>query len=791
MFMAEKTKNELHTDIANLQKKLSALEEKITLLSRQKDLHRRENEIVFRSIYELSADAIIIMKNGAVADCNVSFLEMFRCSKKEIENDFPKKFWPEFQPDGSISVDKARQNLICAVKGISNGPFFWRYLRGDGSAFDSESYLKFINIGEKTYLQCIIHDITGRQRDQNLYRTIADTSSAAVFIIQKGKLVLANPNWAKYMGYGSQEFLGMNSLVFVHPEDRAEVRRNAISMLKGERKTPYEYRIITKAGEVRHVIETATSINYEGQRAILGNTIDITELKETRLKLNELQLLESSILDTIPHAVFGFQERRIIFANPAAEKIFGWRVEELLGKDARVLYRSKEEYDETGWLVYAMLERQGNCSLEVPVRHKDGRDFFCLLNSSAIDSDVYKGRIVAIYEDITDRKKAEEDKKKLEAQLIQSQKMEAIGTLAGGLAHDFNNLMMGIQGCTSILMMEFQNDPLRYERLKSIEHFIRSGTELTRQLLGFARGGKYEIKTIDLNQLIEKTASLFARTKKEITIHYSFTENIALVDVDRGRMEQVLLNMLVNAWQAMPGGGDIYLKTEYVVLDEDFVRSYAVAAGKYVKLSIKDDGIGMDQRIKDRIFEPFFTTKETGKGNGLGLAIVYGIVRDHNGIITVTSKPHEGTRFDIYLKASEMELKDETSETQEIIRGSETILFVDDEKSIIEVTKEILEILGYKVYAADSGQEAVNLYAKKKSEIDLVIQDMVMPGMNGLETFQALKVINPDIKVILSSGYVMNQQIEAVMEQGCRAFIQKPFRIEDLSVKIREVLDNP
>ena len=791
MTTAAKTKNELLIDIVNLQKKLSTMEEEVALLTRQKDSPLQGKEIIFRSLFELSADAIIILENGVVADCNESFLAMFRCSKEEIKKYFPKKFWPEFQPDGSISVDKARQNLISAVKEISNGPFFWRYLRGDGTAFDSESYLKFINIGDKTYLQCIIHDITGRQRARDLSMKIADTSSAAVFIVQKGKLILANPNWAKYVGYNFQELSGMDSLIFVHPDDREDVKRNAISMLKGERKAPYEYRFLTKSGEVRHAIETATSITYDGQRATLGNSMDITELKETRLKLNELQLLESSILDTIPHAVFGFQERRIIFANPAAEKIFGWKVEELLGKDARILYRNKEEYDETGWLIYAMLERQGTCSLEVPVRHKDGRDFFCILNASAIEPNVYKGRVVAIYEDITDRKKAEEDKKKLEAQLVQSQKMEAIGTLAGGLAHDFNNLMMGIQGCTSILMMEFQNDPLHYERLKSIEHFIQSGTELTRQLLGFARGGKYELKTIDLNQLIEKTASLFARTKKEISIHYVFADDIALVNVDRGRMEQVLLNMLVNAWQAMPQGGDIYLKTENVVLDDDFVRSYSIEPGKYVKLSVEDTGIGMDKRIKDRIFEPFFTTKETGMGNGLGLAMVYGIVRDHNGIVTVASKLHEGTRFDIYLKASETELENETSERQEIIRGSETILFVDDEKSIIEVTKEILEILGYQVYVAASGHEAVNLYMEKKNEIDLVIQDMVMPGMNGLETFQALKIINPDIKAILSSGYVMNQQIEAVMEQGCRAFIQKPFRIEDLSVKIREVLDNP
>jgi CheY-like chemotaxis protein len=320
---------------------------------------------------------------------------------------------------------------------------------------------------------------------------------------------------------------------------------------------------------------------------------------------------------------------------------------------------------------------------------------------------------------------------------------------------------------------------------------VQNGADLTRQLLGFARSGKYELKTTNINELIEKTTVLFARTKKEITISRIFGENIPCVDVDRSQIDQVLLNLLVNSWQAMPKGGKIILKTENVFLRDDFAGNYGIKEGRYVKISIADTGTGIDVAIKDRIFEPFFTTKEMGRGTGLGLAMVYGIVRGHSGIITVESTVNKGTQFDIYLPASNKTLADRKKNDEEIISGSETILVVDDEDFVADVSKEIMELMGYKVLVARSGHDAIKIYLENKDKIDLIIQDMVMPGMSGDEIYYALKIINPEVKVILSSGYMINRQIESVMEQGCRAFIQKPFRMEELSKKIREVLDNP
>jgi PAS domain S-box-containing protein len=618
---------------------------------------------------------------------------------------------------------------------------------------------------------------------------MANTSNAGVFIIQDGRYKYVNPNAIRQTGYSLEELIGRESMNVVYPDDRKITRKNAANMLRSSgSSTPFEFRIVTKNGSIRYLLATYAYVTHEGKKAILGNSMDITELKELRSRLDEIQNLEDSILNTISHAVLGLHQRKIIFANPATERIFGWPVEDLLGKDVRILYRSEEDCLESGKLIYSMLEKHLSCTLEIPCRHKDGHDFFCILNASAIDQE---GRIVAVFEDITDRKMAEMEKKQLEAQLIQSQKMEAVGTLAGGLAHDFNNLLMGIQGCASILMIDLHNDKDACDRLESIEGLVQSGARLTRQLLSFAHSGKYELKAVNINDLIEKTISLFARTKKEIIIHRFFSADVPLVEVDYGQMEQMLLNLLVNAWQAMPQGGDIHLITEKAFLDEDFVRTYSALAGSYVRISIRDNGVGMDTKTKERIFEPFFTTKEMGRGTGLGLAMVYGIVRGHGGIITVTSNPNKGSQFDIYLPASDKELDNETKSSAEIVKGNETILLVDDENVILDVSKEILGFLGYKVFVAHSGQEAINIYSVNKDKIDLVVQDMVMPGMSGVETFHALKIINPAVKVILSSGYVINRQIEMVMEQGCRAFIQKPFRMEELSEKIRGVLDNP
>ena len=273
-------------------------------------------------------------------------------------------------------------------------------------------------------------------------------------------------------------------------------------------------------------------------------------------------------------------------------------------------------------------------------------------------------------------------------------------------------------------------------------------------------------------------------------IHEEYEDNLWTVEADTGQIEQVLLNLFLNASHAMPGGGDLRLKSENVMLDETFVRPFSSSPGPYAKISVTDNGVGMDEATKRRIFEPFFTTNEMGRGTGLGLASAYGIIKNHNGIIEVASKKGEGATFKFYLPASDKEIQEEKPDVGQILKGPETVLLVDDEKMIVEVGGEILSALGYEVMLAKSGEEAVKLYQDNKDQIDIVVLDMIMPGMGGGETFDRLKEINQDVKVLLSSGYSVDGMATEILQRGCNQFIQKPFNIKELSQKLREVIDH-
>jgi signal transduction histidine kinase/ActR/RegA family two-component response regulator len=382
------------------------------------------------------------------------------------------------------------------------------------------------------------------------------------------------------------------------------------------------------------------------------------------------------------------------------------------------------------------------------------------------------------------------NQKTLEAQFRQAQRMESVGTLAGGIAHDFNNLLMGIQGNASVMLMEVESDHPHHESLKSIERCVKSGANLTRQLLGFARGGKYVTRPVDLNEIVQRTSEIFGRTRREVRIHHGFERNVQAVNADVNQIEQVLLNLYVNAWQAMPGGGELHLGTRNVRLGMAEVRRrpFAVKPGEYVRISVTDTGVGMSAKVQQRIFEPFFTTKEVGKGTGLGLASAYGIVKNHGGFIEVDSAPGKGSRFTIYLPAAEKLQAEKLEPSQEALKGTETILLVDDEAVVLNVGKRMLEALGYRVLVAEDGPQALEKFQRSGDTIDLVVLDMVMPNMNGGEVFDRIRSIDSEMKVLLASGYSLSGEAEEIMQRGCNGFIQKPFDAAQLSRKIRSVL---
>jgi signal transduction histidine kinase/CheY-like chemotaxis protein len=417
------------------------------------------------------------------------------------------------------------------------------------------------------------------------------------------------------------------------------------------------------------------------------------------------------------------------------------------------------------------------------------KDWLVDLNTPLLDL-VFKRQDDSI---VNGREEASRDlgaqKKDLEDKLLSIQKMEAIGTMAGGIAHDFNNILMGIQGYISMILHDLNTDHPNRVKFENIQNYLTMGADLTKQLLNFAQGEKYEVTAINVNDLLDKSAGMFGRTKKEICIFKHLKEDIWAVDVDGSQLNQVFLNLFINAAQAMPGGGNLSIETDNVFLGENEQKPSHLTAGKYVRITVTDDGTGMDEKTRKRIFEPFFTTKPKGIGTGLGLTSAYGIIKNHGGAIEVDSEPAVGTRFDIYLPATNHAPVIDQERDEEILTGTETILIVDDEQINITVMKEMLEMLDYRVLCAGSGQEAVAVYMEKQKGVDLVILDMILPGMSGGQTFDMLRQINPHIPVILASGYNARGEAQKIMDNGCNEFIQKPFHLQDLSKKVRNVLD--
>jgi PAS domain S-box-containing protein len=477
-------------------------------------------------------------------------------------------------------------------------------------------------------------------------------------------------------------------------------------------------------------------------------------------------------------------EQNILFWNKGAENIFGYKADEIVGKQkVDILYADDETKRIGEEIGLSIIKNKKEINREMKHVTKDGHELWINLNlTPRFDEKGNVTGILGIGKDITERKQ-------LEKGLIQAQKMESIGTLAGGIAHDFNNLLMGIQGHTSLMLIDTDNSHINFEHLKGIEEYVKRASDLTKQLLGFARGGKYNIKPTDLNVLTENSSQMFGRTHKETNIYTKYQEDIWTVEVDQSQIEQVLLNLYINAWQSMPGGGDLYLKTENITLDENYVKLLTIEPGRYVKISVTDTGVGMAEKTQQRIFDPFFTTKEMGRGTGLGLASAYGIIKNHNGIINVYSRKGQGTTFSIYLPVTEKKPIEEIDLDKEVLKGSETILLVDDEAIIIDVSKRMLEKLGYRIVIARSGSEAIEIYKNNRTKIDIVILDMVMPGTGGGEAYDKLKEIAPAIKVLLSSGYSINGKAREILNRGCNGFIQKPFNLKQLSQKIREILD--
>jgi len=669
----------------------------------------------------------------------------------------------------------------------------YKVIHKDGSLHDNELTVwpKLDKNGEVVGFHTLVRDVTERKKAEDAlrvseerYRAIFEnTGSASILIAEDTTVLLCNSTFAKLTGYSKEEIEGkMSWTVFVHEDDLERMKTHHVQRRKDPSLAPssYEFRLKTRSGEIRDMLLSVVMI--PGTKEGVVSCLDITELKRTAEALKRSEERFRDLARLLPETVFEADKTgRLTFVNDISFATFGYTREDLergLSLFDMIVPGEREKAAET---VARIMAGHHLGLSEYTAMRKDGVTFPVLVHSTPIVQDGRVSGIRGFLIDIT-------EKKNLEPQLMRAQKMEAIGTLAGGIAHDFNNLLMGILGNVSLLLAGVEEGNPAYERLKSMEEYVRRGSELTKQLLGFARGGKYEVKTTDMAGFVQRSAEMFGRTKKDIRMHVKAVEGLHPVEVDRGQMDQVFLNLFVNAWQAMPEGGDIFISLENSVLGEDEVAPHGLRPGRYVKITVTDTGVGMPPEILSRVFEPFFTTKERGRGTGLGLASVYGIVKNHGGFILVDSEKDVGTSFTIYLPASDKTPEKEEKKDEGVEKGSGTVLLVDDEDMILSVGRGMLERLGYTVIAAQGGREGVRLFGENAGKIDLVILDMVMPEFSGRETFEAMRRQDPGVKVLLSSGYSLDGQARQLMDSGCNGFIQKPFTMAELSKKISEIL---
>jgi PAS domain S-box-containing protein len=563
------------------------------------------------------------------------------------------------------------------------------------------------------------------------------------------------------------------------------------SIVRGEELVEYDAEKRRKDGTTVPCIVMSTPFRgLSGELiGIVQDFKDITERKQAEEALQESEELLRATLDSTGDGILVVNEAgQVTHANSRFSEM--WRIpKELIEArdDSKLLDYVLSQLDKPEAFLSKVQALYETSQEDFDTLFfKDGR-VFERFTSTLIRNGRIAGRVWS-FRDVTEQRKAEDERKKLEAQLQQAQKLEAVGTLAGGIAHDFNNLLMGIQGNVSLMLLDVGSAEPFHGRLRRIEKQVERGVSLTSHLLGYARKGRYEVKAVDLSHLVEEVCETFGRTRKDIAIRRDFPKEALIVEVDPGQMEQVLFNLFVNAADAMPVGGDLILKLAVTNHHAMKGKLYKPKPGNYVRLEVTDTGVGMDNETRKRIFDPFFTTKEMGRGTGLGLASAYGIVKGHGGYIDVESVKGAGATFTIFLPATEKTLERPSTPDREIVKATGTVLLVDDEEVILDVGRELLEAIGYEVLTARGGREALRAYEDRQDEIDFVILDMVMPHMRGGECFDRLKEMDPAVKVLLSSGFSIDGEAKEILERGCDGFIQKPFNLEELSLKIKEVV---
>ena len=700
-------------------------------------------------------------------------------------------------PDDRRAVQDA---LAKATAGQSAYEIEHRIVRPDGEvrwAFERAT-LDRDAAGTPRRLIGVVQDVTDRRRaidqlraSEARYRMIVETTSEGVWLVNADFVTtFVNDRMAEMLGYSRDELIGRSVSEAVHPEARALFAEKRSRRQQGISEV-FENRYRRKDGTTLWALaKTNPVFDEEGRFAgALGLFTDMTERRKSEETRNRLAAIVESSHDAIISKTL---EGRITSWNRGAERLFGYSEQEMLGRPITDLFPSDRLEEETD--ILARISRGESVQHFDTVRvRKDGSQVEVSLLISPIRGAA--GEIVGVAKiarDMTERRKAEAALRRSEEQLRQSQKLEAIGSLAGGVAHDFNNLLSVILSYTNFLCEELTpGDPTRVD-LEEIHKAGIRAADLTRQLLAFSRQQMLQPSVVDPNQILNGIQKMLARVVREdVLLTLLPVPDVGKVYVDPGQLEQVIMNLVVNARDAMPHGGSLTIETSNVFLDEQYAAGHhGVRSGPYVMIAVTDTGTGIPKEMIPRIFEPFFTTKEKGKGTGLGLSTVYGIVQQSGGHIWVYSEPGTGTTFKVYLPRTDRPLDAPSRIPPDAAKGgNETVLLVEDEDQVRAVTRTILRRRGYNVLEAQNGGEAFLISERFKATIHLLLTDVVMPRMSGRELAERLEASRPEMKVLYVSGYTRDTTVlHGVLESGV-AFLQKPLTPDVLARKVRDVLD--
>ncbi|MFH1213598.1 MAG: PAS domain S-box protein [Candidatus Neomarinimicrobiota bacterium] len=759
-----------------------------------------QSELQFRSVWEKSQDGMRLTdEKGTIVRVNDAFCRIMGVSRSEVEGQSLAVIYTEARRKHIEKMHRERFRTR-TIKPYSEQAVILR----DGREIWVEVMNSFFESSkDNPLLLGIFRDITNRKLAENAlreselkYRSLVDQSLLGILIVQNRRLMYANNFILERSGYNLEELSGlrpMQLMKLIHPDDRKVVWTRMLNRFLGKKEPARnECRFIAKDGSIYWADVHTNVIEYLGKTAIQLCIVDTTERKQSEKALEESETLFRTLAENSPAAVFIYQDEYFVYVNKVTENLIGHSAVEMyqtrfwdvVHPDFRELVHERGLARQRG--------EQIPIHYEFKILHANGTERWVDFAGGRI---LYKDKPAAIgfAYDITDRKQAEEALKKSEEQLRQTQKLEALGQLASGIAHDFNNILAIIMGHATLLKMG-QLDPDRHQHsIDTIEKTSQRAADLVKQLLTLARRNEPLIGPLDLNELLADTTKMLSETfPKVITFQTEIQPSLPFILADESQINQVIMNLCVNARDAMPQGGILMVAARRVSGAMLRQRQTDALAAQYIEICVGDTGIGMDQATLDRIFEPFFTTKGPGKGTGLGLATVHGIVTNHHGFIEVESKPGAGTKISVFLptpKSSEKTDSAEAEEFQELMGGDETILIIEDEELITDMLSSVLIDKGYRILIARNGLEGVEVYTREKDKIALVLTDMGLPKLTGDAVFHRIREINPQARVIIASGFLSPDEKSELYKAGLAMFIQKPYMPLDVLKAFREVLD--